>query len=296
MAVIAAKSVHYRNMIDNTGFIAACTALLVTEGAVVAGGPDACPPPRSFHPDDHRLLACLAGRVHLRYGSAAGARECRLRAGELAFIPAGCWFSHHESRACRLLNLAWRPEGLDCRLRRCRGGSWEDIRTGFADGRTCPAPIPQAFRLCASVVGGASAALPHACRCLIAVVRDALATGLELRSYRGERPSPRWLQLRECIAAHLAGDLRRERVAALLGVHPNHVSRLCTAQGRRFVDVVTDERLSAACRLLAADGMTIAAIARLCGFGSPHYFHRVFRRHLGCSPGAWRGGRSDASD
>jgi AraC-like DNA-binding protein len=286
--VFIGSVVYFCNMSPDLRYAEACRVLLSHDGSVVVAGEDPSPPPRSFHPNDHRLLGCVQGRLRLRFGSSEGACERVLSPGDLAFIPADCWFSHHDTRACVLLNLAWRPEGLDGRLRRCRTGAWENISTGLVDARDCPPAIQQTFRLCAAIAVSSVSAVRHACRCLLTLLEESFTHGLVLRPYHGGRQDLRWLQLRDAVAEHLGADLSRDHLAAVLGVHPNHVSRMCAREGRRFVEVVHEERLRVACHLLANDDLTIDEVARRCGFGSSHYFHRVFRKQVGCSPGVWR--------
>jgi len=47
---------------------------------------------------------------------------------------------------------------------------------------------------------------------------------------------------------------------------------------------LNERRLQTACHLLASTSETVSEIAETCGFASPFYFSRVFRRHFGQSP------------
>lgn len=47
-------------------------------------------------------------------------------------------------------------------------------------------------------------------------------------------------------------------------------------------------RLERACDLLRAEGYSMAETAELCGFSSVYYFCRVFKKHMGITPGRYR--------
>ncbi len=54
--------------------------------------------------------------------------------------------------------------------------------------------------------------------------------------------------------------------------------------GLRPMDWLNQRRLQLACQQLASTRQTISAISESCGFASPFYFSRVFRKHFGQSP------------
>jgi len=54
--------------------------------------------------------------------------------------------------------------------------------------------------------------------------------------------------------------------------------------GLRPMEWLNERRLQTACHLLASTSETVSEIAETCGFASPFYFSRVFRRHFGQSP------------
>mgnify|MGYP001822508257 CR=1 FL=1 len=80
-----------------------------------------------------------------------------------------------------------------------------------------------------------------------------------------------------------------QHYAALLGVTPTHLTRVCRkVSGRPALDILTDRRHFEAKRLLRDSKIQIAEIARQCGFSSPAYFTRAFRAHTGNSPSEFR--------
>lgn len=85
-------------------------------------------------------------------------------------------------------------------------------------------------------------------------------------------------------------------MAARAGLSPMHfAAEFRKATGRTPLEHLTRLRVEAAARRLAGDpGSSITAIAHDLGFCSSQYFSVVFRRHLGCTPKAWRGGERPA--
>jgi AraC-like DNA-binding protein len=78
---------------------------------------------------------------------------------------------------------------------------------------------------------------------------------------------------------------------ALAGRLGRHADTLGAAFRRRYgctpVACRTRIRLQRAQSLLSTGGSSLAEIAASCGFPDPGYFCRVFRRHVGDTPGGW---------
>jgi AraC-like DNA-binding protein/mannose-6-phosphate isomerase-like protein (cupin superfamily) len=78
------------------------------------------------------------------------------------------------------------------------------------------------------------------------------------------------------VAGHVA--LSSSRLAHLFKEHT----------GRSMITYLHELRLEKASRLLQESTLPTHAVASECGFGDARFFHRVFRRHFGCSPSVWR--------
>ncbi len=77
--------------------------------------------------------------------------------------------------------------------------------------------------------------------------------------------------------------------AALLGVTPTHLSRVCNqACGRPASALLSDRVLYEARRLLSETRDPIKDVARRLGFASAAYFTRAFQNHTGQTPSAFR--------
>jgi AraC family transcriptional regulator len=78
-------------------------------------------------------------------------------------------------------------------------------------------------------------------------------------------------------------------LAAAVNVSPGHLSRLTrTAFGIGPVAAVEVARLDRAAALLTRSNLTVAQVARVCGFSSPFYLSRRFRSWFGRPPTQYR--------
>ncbi|MEU0674809.1 DJ-1/PfpI family protein [Streptomyces sp. NPDC006172] len=84
------------------------------------------------------------------------------------------------------------------------------------------------------------------------------------------------------IAGHLAEDLTPAALAARAGVSPRHLTRLFTAHlGTTPARAVRVARTEAAAHLVRSSALSMAAIARRCGFGSAETLRQAFLDHYG---------------
>ncbi|MFV0462098.1 MAG: helix-turn-helix transcriptional regulator [Nostocoides sp.] len=96
-------------------------------------------------------------------------------------------------------------------------------------------------------------------------------------------------QVEELIDAGLDGDLGVQHLADAAGVDKYRFTRAfvatmgCTPHG-----YVINRRLERARILLASAHLTLAEVAAQCGFADQSHFTRVFRRHVGTTPGRYR--------
>ena len=80
-----------------------------------------------------------------------------------------------------------------------------------------------------------------------------------------------------------------QNYADALGVTPTHLTRVCQiASGRPASAILADRRLFEARRLLSDTAIPVSQISDQLGFSSPAYFSRMFSRHCGKSPTAFR--------
>jgi AraC family transcriptional regulator len=96
-------------------------------------------------------------------------------------------------------------------------------------------------------------------------------------------------QVLDFVLTHLNEDLSWERLARQIGFSPCHFARLFRkTMGASLHQVVLHQRIECAQRLLRETDMPLAQVASTCGFAHQSHLTRVFRKHLGITPRAYR--------
>ena len=86
-----------------------------------------------------------------------------------------------------------------------------------------------------------------------------------------------------------SGPLTIEELAGRLSVSRATLFRhFRAAYGESPSEYKERIQIERACRLLRETPATTQQVAFFCGFTTPQYFSRVFRKRLGVSPGQWR--------
>ena len=94
------------------------------------------------------------------------------------------------------------------------------------------------------------------------------------------------------IDRHLENPITLRDLAGCAGVSP----RECQRMFRRYLhcrpmEYLCQRRLLVAAEQLAATGFSVTEIALQCGFSSPSYFSKQFKRLVGQTPAAYRAGQ-----
>ena len=83
--------------------------------------------------------------------------------------------------------------------------------------------------------------------------------------------------------------LSASSVSEQLHVNPAYLSRLFKAQVHQNIsDYISEKRLKKACSLLENDAYTVKEVAALTGYENYNYFFRVFKKHMGITPGEYQ--------
>lgn len=91
------------------------------------------------------------------------------------------------------------------------------------------------------------------------------------------------------IYLHYAEDISLLSLSNAVHMNTAYFSRLFKKEtGKNFVDFLNSVRIEAACQLLRDTFLKVADIATSTGFGTPKYFHVVFKRYMGVTPAQWR--------
>ena len=96
-------------------------------------------------------------------------------------------------------------------------------------------------------------------------------------------------KVQQYIASHYGEEVRLETLADLVGMTPVAFSRFFHQRtGRTLSDYIIEIRLGAAARMLIDSTKMVAEICYDSGFNTLSNFNRLFRKHKGCTPTAFR--------
>lgn len=254
--------------------VAAATARRLTVVGVRAGGAALR---GAFHGAMPRLIVGIDGALRIEHRDGA----TPLSAGTVLALAPGAWF--RLAGRGTFANLAIRASGVDLRLRGFAGRSPEPLDHALLP--RIEEPLRLAFALVAGLVeaGAGAASLRPAVRTILARLGE---RRLDLRPY--QTTATPWLRLVDHLGERLHRAVDRAEVAADLGWHAGHVSRICAGQGETFVGLVRRLRLDAAEDLLRRGGLSVQEVSHRCGFATPQHFVRCFRSRHGVPPGMWR--------
>jgi AraC family transcriptional regulator len=102
-------------------------------------------------------------------------------------------------------------------------------------------------------------------------------------------------QLRGYVMAHLGERILVADLAAQAGLSLDTFAAACKAQtGQAPHQFVLALRLSHATELLGRSACSVADVAQVCGFASQQHLTNVMSRHLGVTPGRYRGSMRSA--
>jgi len=106
------------------------------------------------------------------------------------------------------------------------------------------------------------------------------------------KDSPRYPWMKTVLAlvhSSYRAPMSLAETAKAAGVHPVHLARsFRLANGQTLGEYVRRLRIEDACRRLITTESAITEVALECGFSDHSHFARVFRRHMGVSPGRFR--------
>lgn len=96
-------------------------------------------------------------------------------------------------------------------------------------------------------------------------------------------------KLRACIDENVARRISLAYAASVVRISPSYLSKAFKRTfGTSFHQYVIGRRLACARRLLATTDLPIVQVALECGLSDQPHLTRLFRRHFGAPPNAWR--------
>ena len=107
---------------------------------------------------------------------------------------------------------------------------------------------------------------------------------------RDELSPPEWLnRALELLHGSFRESLTLEQIAAEVGIHPIHLSRVFRKRyGCTMAEFMNRLRVQFACRALLTDRADLAHVASEAGFADQSHLGRVFKSHTGQTPGQFR--------
>jgi len=102
--------------------------------------------------------------------------------------------------------------------------------------------------------------------------------------------SPLVAEAEKLVRVHISQpEMSVASIASRLGCSPDHLTRLFrNGRGMGLAAWITRERVELACEILVRPDHNISEVAWSCGFTSPSYFIKVFRKQKGMTPVSWR--------
>ena len=137
--------------------------------------------------------------------------------------------------------------------------------------------------------GGGSMLVDHTALAFAAHLIATFGGGVATSNARGGLAHWQMRRVVDLIESSLDRDIALIELATVCALSPSHFARAF----RRAVGVtphryLQDRRIKRAMNLLRSMQSPIVEIATTCGFADQSHFNRVFKQHVGTSPGAWR--------
>jgi len=111
----------------------------------------------------------------------------------------------------------------------------------------------------------------------------------EVELARDSQKGSLFQQALEYIQKNFQQAIELEDLATSLGISASYVSKLLKKNaGKSFSEILTELRLEKAKLLLSDASLSVKEITFDVGFNSQHYFARLFKKHVGCSPSDYR--------
>lgn len=101
-------------------------------------------------------------------------------------------------------------------------------------------------------------------------------------------------EIRRIVDERWAENIKLDTLAKTFYVSKEYLSKAFKQEyGVNLTDYMTRLKMEHARRLLMEEGVSIKAVAELCGYEELGYFYRVFKKHYGQSPGEMRKGEHE---
>jgi AraC-like DNA-binding protein len=127
---------------------------------------------------------------------------------------------------------------------------------------------------------------------LVECLRELGSPALDRRAPPSPQDSAAKARIDQCIqyiGEYFAEELTLDRLAEELSVSPWHLSHIFSRHtGTTISAYITDVRMRRAADLVTGTHQPLKEIASRVGYSDEFYFSKVFKRHFGLPPGAFR--------
>ncbi len=230
--------------------------------------------------DEYVLLCCTEGKGWIKYSN----EEISLKAGNAFVIPAG--FSHSygadSNDPWTIYWLHFKGEMAADYARNLSG-----IIPFRLDSR--PGSPKLLFKEMLSEFEG-----PQSGSYISTILYHLLGVLVHDKEYSkaDSGKNPVMEKCKEFISRNLARNIRLSDIVNVSGVSTTQCANLFrTNCGTTPMAYMNSLRIGEACRLLELTSLSVKQISALVGISDPYYFSRLFRKHTGVCPSAFRTGR-----
>ncbi|ALS29235.1 AraC family transcriptional regulator [Paenibacillus sp. 32O-W] len=250
------------------------------------------------HPDNpyhrHSFMECcyvVSGSGEYRDGE----ESHRIGPGDLFASRPGVYHQIHRGEKLFLLWVAFEPAAGISAERERRWREWAGSASYLLRSAGTGHPAGAAWRgLYGAAAEGMSAETLQAwADALISSMCDAFTAHRPLSPMRAG-PEQLLERAKRFVADNLDQPLQLQMTARTLHISARHCSRLFAKyEGMSYTQYVNQQRIETAKALLRSGSVSIKEVAERTGFGSVHYFTRMFAARTGMTPGAYRDLPSD---
>lgn len=106
-----------------------------------------------------------------------------------------------------------------------------------------------------------------------------------------EKRRPAWVQeLKDLIQDQVDTNLTLKELSKSIDIHPSYLSREFSKyfDDLSFGEYMQKQRIEKAKQLIKAGNCTLTEVAYLTGFSDQSHFTRIFKKHTGINPSAWK--------
>lgn len=234
-------------------------------------------------PQRARLFLILQGTRRVRLGRNGAPAQEDLRPGDMLYCNPRTWHRPLRGRPHRLFSVIFDPSHTALTWKRCDGRRDDKPSTWLFGPLHSPA-LRNTIQALDQLTPAQEAAGHGLARGLLHLLHHDLDTAPDYP----RRARVLFHALLEYVEEHYHSAIDRSSVARAFGIHPNHLSRLFRQEGgESFMACLTRLRLARARSLLTEQFLPVKEVAARCGFASPNYFCKVFRKAEGLSPAAY---------